>query len=314
MLIIDPNPVIVRGSVNPADGLVHNGVVLLGTTIPCYNGERLTRPPRRVLAPIASVSRLRPPVSGFAFQAHITSMPRHRVHFRVELPPDPAGGRWTALRAPGSRLKALVAGLFEHQRSLGEGIDPALERAIRAMPDAAACTLEIVCRPSGAEFMQHVLHHELQHVADHVWLTRQILGRWDGALEEICRAGKVLVSRRGFDLAAIPNLFDYASGVQAIFTYWWRTMMWSGARFHGTEEGAEPRLRVERVDERSVVLAISARRPMARPPDLRHARPHREFRVKGQWISGTETSLEYGAPEDLRLRLRQMGDRFLVPS
>ncbi|MEP7120225.1 MAG: hypothetical protein ABJE95_04905 [Byssovorax sp.] len=305
MLVIDTSPVIIEASMNPAETFAQSGAILLGLTTPLYNGQRLDVPPRTVLQPEIRVAPLRPPIDGFRYQAEITGVPRHVVRWRIQMPPTlPPGSRgWVAGNVYAKKLKRLIAALAQWNRSTGVEVDPRHEQVLADIPDGEACTLVFRCHPGFEALHHHTYHHELQHVADHIWLTRQILGRWDAILEEMHREGKIVVGRRGTDVADLGSLFSYSRDTRAIFSYWWTAMKRSGFKFHGTEEGASPVARVVDVAGNTVVVELRIRRLITRPPDLVHAAPHGDFQVRGCDISGSEADLSYGTPEKLRFRL-----------
>jgi hypothetical protein len=196
-----------------------------------------------------------------------------------------------------------MAALAQWNRSTGVEVDPRHEQTLEGIADGEACTLVFRCHPGFEALYNHTYHHELQHIADHIWLTRQILGRWDAILEEMHRAGKIVVGRRGTDVADLGSLFSCSRDTRAIFSYWWTAMKRSGFKFHATDKGAGPIARLVDVAGTTVVVELRVRRLITRSPDLVHATPHEELRVKGCDISGNEADLAYGTLEKLRFRL-----------
>jgi hypothetical protein len=280
--------------------------MLFGLAEPTYNGtpvSQLTLVHTAGQNPQTTINRRMPiTIRGTLFRSNlmVTQVPNHVISWNVEMPPDPVNGGWEASGVPGrvlrERLEQINTRRLRDGLLVTDGMKP--ETYARYFRKDARMTLRFEPAPSPEVFMAHVYNHELQHVADHRWLAKTIIGRWDDVLMKMLNEHITLLGRESdaTDISGLGTLFGYATSGARIPIYWKICAIDSGELFHETDAGAIPEARIVQITESTATVRIQPRQLITEAPDLVNPTPHQPLAVKGQNIDGIELHLLAGNP------------------
>ncbi|WP_339075421.1 hypothetical protein [Teredinibacter turnerae] len=302
-MLVFTAPAITRRALNPAQTFVTGRSFEMGITIPTYNGTPCTDlQGHHVAQPTVEVRRngnVSLKQTTYRSAARITNIPAHTIHSPIVLPPFPINGAWIVGNVPGNMIKDLLTEICNRRRRDGQTVnnhfDPQKNQRLITLGNRYSLVIRLL--PDADRFMRHIEFHEYQHISDHRWLAKQIIGRWDDWLRGAM--GKIIVSKMssGADIGAIASGYEYSIGAQRIIMYWARVAAYSGDLYHETDEGASAILNIVSVNDKTVTVSMRPKRIIHTRPDINNPEPHRSMAVKARNIDGTEIDIAYGEPE-----------------
>lgn len=323
MLTMNPPVTVVRVK-NPAQNFVDDNEMLFGYSEPSYNGTPVTQLDQTIAARQAvqtTINRNTPiAVAGRTYQSNlmVTGVPNHTITWQISMPPAPVSGGWEAADVPGLRIKELVNQINTRRQRDGLEVTEAMKPENHPMrfKKTARMTLRFEPYPNATEFMTHIMNHELQHVADHMWLAKKVIGRWDDVLMMMLNQHITLLdrTREGTNIVGIVNLFGYATGSARIPLYWKICTIDSGELYHETEEGADPVAKVVQITDTTVTVQLRPKKMITVAPNITiNPQPHQSFAVKGDRIDGIELRMEAGMPAPFTKGIRKIHLRYYEP-
>jgi len=228
MALAFQSPIETLRSSNPATELAtQTNPEVLGFTAPHLNGEIMLQraqlpPPRDLSGPeIETIN------GAFGWQARVRKPPFNTVSWKIELPPRPVNGVWTASRP-------VPAGLLRPPLARVPGID------LQKLPSTGDFTLVLRPLPDADSFYKHIVWHEYQHVADHRWLAREIIGPWDEWYTIAHEKGLRFQRSSMADAINATRLTQYAESTIRIARYWQAALYDSGNLYHKPGLGDYP--------------------------------------------------------------------------
>lgn len=241
---------------NPATMLVPNSAPEFGITIPHYNNLPAFRSAGRfggsgqplpmstpVVADIVNAN-----VPGYSFQGTMTARAEHDIAWQIHLAARPQNGiAWETRTHESHRLWKFIEALFMNdQKLVNEDCRKWVTewRYLSRFTITRELTVRLIPRPSAHAFMEHLLAHEYQHVEDHAWLARKIIGPLSDWQDQFLQRQFLANSKLNFHSVNLANTAETAT---RIMEYWQRAMEQSGELFHHTPAGAHPIIRVERI-------------------------------------------------------------------
>jgi hypothetical protein len=273
-------PSIVEQSENPADAFLRKPEeLILGVTYPMYYDKVIDDAECKIRSPLP-ISKVPPvgspsPRTGPAkFPLTFIASPKHVFSWRIELPKNPTIHRWISTAAVDPAAIAKIV----------QGTNRVLNTPLDKL--SAKHRLELVCLPSNVSYYNHVLNHEMQHVADFYWLANAIFGKWVSWRDELAKkadCGLVVNNLDTFKWILAGGDFGNGDPQDFLKAYLCATRD-VGKLFHKTPKGARPTISFQGLinDPRfgpTAQFHISAQASMAQDGLNYDSPPHNKFTV-----------------------------------
>lgn len=317
MLEIDLDAEVSYTLKNPAQSFVEDGAPDFGFTEPFYNGKSaISEKQRGISVPMDFDATVVTLTEDNGFTAKITKCAEHYFSWVISLPEWPNLGYWHHFTNNGPQilkvLKECMSKRSEIFSPLARGWFTNPENQNILNQHTSQWQVRIIPLPGVQQFMSHILAHECQHVEDHAWLAKEIVGPLNSWHQD--NINTKFTSPKKDDLHGV-RLANTAVGNQRIFSYWQRAIIESGHLYHRTPEGGHPTINIMNIAKGHKVTDRGLIEITVTPTLLLHCdgsvppvpTPHcykrgQVFTVYQTEFNGNEPALTYINKNDYRAR------------